>query len=180
MIDFDGCAVRGHYHAALHFMAANGQTERVINLLLHGVACVAKDFLGLPNEGHLRSMAKGLEGLCYESFLTRMLDTVEVNPRLAGVQAYVEVSPVPVAILSKNDGDLIEAVVEANAAVFRGYGIELQAIVANTYNKQDGHYTGDATIRVHNNKQDYYQYGFLFFGDAQDVAATTYPGVIRI
>lgn len=167
-IDFDGTLVTSRSHFALHKIGAGYSPLKWMELAYSGPLCIFKDRFGADNSPELADLARVLAGLDFNYAAEKIIGKMELNPNLHKVKQHIDKEFISLAVLSKNDSDLIQHAVDYFAnGLHTQYGIVIEGIVANHYEKIDGIYTGKAEIIVAGNKQKFFD-GKYFFADKQD------------
>jgi len=172
--DFDRCMITKGTHSKLH-MLASGPVDWP-RTAFYGARCVWRDKKGIDNTYDLEQLARSLRGMHYEQAVERLLPIMELNPNLELVRprmielgVITDNEQIRLAVLSKNDVDLIRrGLIKLGPQLQDRYGITVVDVFGNVYEKDENdRYTGKVTVHVAGNKKDYYD-GMVFVCDEQD------------
>lgn len=170
--DFDRTLITIGSHSKLHFYAVKQSSglEKASKILLlahYGLSCLAKDGLKMDNTKDLEGLARILKGVNFEDAVTYLLPRMHLNPRMMNAKSSDYYQPLRLALLSKNDVDLIWRAVEHLSPCLQELGFEVVHVFGNVYEKINGVYTGKVKVHVAGNKNEYFQ-DRPFIGDMQD------------
>lgn len=183
--DFDRTLITIGSHSKLHFYAVQQSSglERISKALLlayFGASCLIKDGIKKDNTKDLEGLAKVLKGVNFESAASYLIPKMRLRKGILRARENFNTDIVNLALLSKNDRDLIERALDHLAPQLEEFGFRILYIFGNSYEKIDRVYTGRVKVHVAGNKDLYFK-NKPFIGDAQDaIRYKNHPGFIGI
>ncbi len=170
--DFDRTLITIGSHSKLHIYAVKNSSglelvKKGLMLAYYGLSCLAKDGLKWDNTKDLEGLAKILKGVSFEDAVDYLLPKMRINPKIINAKKGVYDENMKLALLSKNDTELIWRAVEYLSPSLEEMSIKVVHVFGNDYEKVNGVYTGKVKVHVAGNKNDYFK-DKPFIGDAQD------------
>lgn len=202
--DFDGCLIKGPFptinsHALLHIYAVrcavgkkHGKAEHgiskalwVTDFLRYGFGCIYSELKSSDNAKSLSCIARLLDGVRFSDaadYVARRIMPKEKS--LRKIRKLFPERRLVLGIISNNDPDLIVALNNRRLQYELSrwdIAIDNSSIIGNTYQKEDGRYTGSIDVLVGPDKQRHFIDGMIYFADFTDyMRYRQYPNVIKI